>query len=524
MLALALLPLRGLQADPLDNWHWLYPSSTANQISAICAGGGAFVAVGGYGTILNSSDGKTWSSANSESLQNLWGVTFGTGMFVAVGDAGTLLTSTNSEDWSLQAGISSTNYFNGVSFGGGTFAAFTTFTVFLSTNGLGWTAVTPGFDIESMVYGDGVFEVSGDGPDTGEFFYSPDGINWNAANEEGSLTNTGTGGLLFYVDGYFADSLANAISTNGIDWTSQNYPAINSFLVYANGEIVIPSDGFTYTSTNFSTWSVHSSNLATGGPGAYATDMFVTYGNLTNDYSSSPPHLLYSTNAINWYSADSDSRNDLRAVTCYNCTMIAGGAGGVFLTSTNGQAWIESGYGAPVPPSDNVVSDLAVEDGIAVAVDWSDIDETVSLVSTNGTNWTSSVADSQAVYGFYPKIAFGNGIFVAADGVIETSTNDVQWFGIPNYSYIVDVAFGNGLFVGVGYESSVGEIVTSTDGSEWQAQNSQTDENLYAVAYGNGEWLVLGESGTVSTSLDGTNWSTTEYGGPSFGSSTFSVE
>jgi len=512
------------QADPLDNWHWLYPTATANTINAICAGGGGFVAVGAYGTILSSPDGKTWSHVDSGTLATLWGVAFGNGRFVAVGD-GTILASSNSLDWTASAsGLLAGNDMEGITFGSGIFVGFSSDTIFISTNGQDWASNAPGFEMESVVYGQGVFEASGAGTNTSEFFESSDGIHWTAANEQSISSGLIYGGLLFFANGYFATSTANVVSTDGLNWSSQDYPSINTMLAFVDGEFIIPSTGYTYTSANFSRWTTHPSNLIAGGPGAwnpgaYAAGMFVTYGQITSDYSPSPLHLLYSTNGMNWFAGDSDDRNDLYAVTSYNGAIIAAGAGGLFLESTNGQTWTEYGYGAPVPPGDNIIFDITVGNSNLVAADFVNGGQLVALNSTNGGNWTSGVVDSQSVYGAKPGIAFGNGTFVAWDGLIETSSDGLLWqAGTPSEAYIVDVAFGNGLFVGVGYSSSAGypgQIVTSTDGIDWRAQNAESPDGLLAVVYGAGQWIALGPSGTISTSPDGTNWATSVFGGPS---------
>jgi hypothetical protein len=366
-----------------------------------------------------------------------------------------------------------------------------------------------------MVYGDGLFEATGDGNNTYEFFESPDGINWNFADELNG------GGLLFYANHYFATPTANCVSTNGIYWSAQDYPAIDTVLAFANGEFVIPEANYTFTSSDFQRWSAHGSNLAkTAEPGTYAMGIYVIYGNLISDYITAVPHLLYSTNAINWYSANADAYNDLYAVADYNGTIIAGGTGGLFIESTNGQAWTEYPFGTAGVQSVSVIFDISVEENTIVAADLMSGEVLAALNSTNGVNWTSGVIDSSSVYGANPRITFGNGTFVVSDGLIETSTGGVQWqFEIPSFAYIVDVAFANGLFVGVGYSSTAGYpglLVTSTDGINWQAQDAASpDAGLFAVTYGNGQWLALGPSGTVAMSPDGTNWSTTVFGGPS---------
>ena len=51
-----------------------------------------------------------------------------------------------------------------------------------------------------------------------------------------------------------------------------------------------------------------------------------------------------------------------------------------------------------------------------------------------------------------------------------------------------------------------GTIFTSPDGTTWTERTSGTSEKLYVVTYGNGTFVVEGENGTILTSLDGTTW------------------
>jgi hypothetical protein len=71
------------------------------------------------------------------------------------------------------------------------------------------------------------------------------------------------------------------------------------------------------------------------------------------------------------------------------------------------------------------------------------------------------------------------------------------------------VAFGNGLYVAVG---NVGTVITSPDGTTWDAQFSGTTANLKSVKFLNGQFIAIGPGGTVLTSSDGVNWSSQNSG------------
>ncbi|MHB8519724.1 MAG: hypothetical protein ACYDH9_03095 [Limisphaerales bacterium] len=74
------------------------------------------------------------------------------------------------------------------------------------------------------------------------------------------------------------------------------------------------------------------------------------------------------------------------------------------------------------------------------------------------------------------------------------------------------IAYGNGQFVIVG---SKGAVVTSPDGLAWTPQYSGTTNGLAAVSYGNGQFVAVGGT-NILTSADGLAW-TPQYSGTTNG-------
>jgi len=120
-LVLALVVLSGYSsADPLDNWHQRTSGTTA-YLYGVTYGNGTFVVVG-YGAILTSQDGVTWTDQSS-GYSTLWlrGVAYGNGAFVAVGSEGVILTSPDGATWTDRSiGYGS---YRAVAYGGGSFVA-----------------------------------------------------------------------------------------------------------------------------------------------------------------------------------------------------------------------------------------------------------------------------------------------------------------------------------------------------------------------------------------------------------------
>ncbi len=146
------------------------------------------------------------------------------------------------------------------------------------------------------------------------------------------------------------------------------------------------------------------------------------------------------------------------------------------------------------------------------------------VTSADGVNWVPR----QAVKDFhFYQIAYGNGQFVAVggryrdtpgfttylkDGTILTSTNGVNWVLRPSGATngLRGSAYGNGQFVavgdpGLGFADSA-TILTSTDGVNWvQRESGLTGFNrLFGIAYGNRQFVAVGTS--IVTSANGLDW------------------
>jgi surface protein len=78
-------------------------------------------------------------------------------------------------------------------------------------------------------------------------------------------------------------------------------------------------------------------------------------------------------------------------------------------------------------------------------------------------------------------------------------------------NYWSSVAYGNGLWVAVADSGTGNRVMTSPDGINWTIRTSAADNNWKSVAYGNGLWVAVASFGTgtgnrVMTSPDGINW------------------
>jgi hypothetical protein len=139
------------------------------------------------------------------------------------------------------------------------------------------------------------------------------------------------------------------------------------------------------------------------------------------------------------------------------------------------------------------------------------------LTSPDGNTWTAAATSVPTNTVSKNGLAVGAGIVVVvgASGSIFTSTNLVDWTTVtpitPNE--LLSVSFLNGIFVATGAN---GTLLTSTDAIMWTPPNSipSTTNALRGAAFGTGStaagaaYVVVGDAGTVLTSINGTDWIT----------------
>ncbi len=128
------------------------------------------------------------------------------------------------------------------------------------------------------------------------------------------------------------------------------------------------------------------------------------------------------------------------------------------------------------------------------------------LTSGDGLTWI--LATNPAPTAGRNGIAFGAGVYVAVgDGGIFTSTDLMTW--TPTFSTtnnLFNVSFLNNGFIVTG---AGGTLLTSSNGSVWNAQVSHTTNALRGAAFRSAPtllYVVVGDGGTIVTSTDGTNW------------------
>ena len=133
--------------------------------------------------------------------------------------------------------------------------------------------------------------------------------------------------------------------------------------------------------------------------------------------------------------------------------------------------------------------------------------------SGDGIRWTD--VGHSVSRGSFHCVTYGNGLFVAGgtlEALMAISSDGIFWTAIQSTESIhanFGVTYGGGYFVAVGRGANPipnCRLIVSTDGVDWQTVARPTTNTLRAVTFGNGQYVAVGDRGTIITSTDATNW------------------
>lgn len=335
----------------------------------------------------------------------------------------------------------------------------------------------------------------------GTLLVSNDGLNWTTRQipAQNNLFN-----LQFFAGRYLAMASLNGIFTSpdAVTWTPRT-TGINGALtslqdmVSGNGRIVaFGAGGVTAVSTDAG------SNWTVGSLGGGNTDTLFGATFFLNKFfgvSGDNGRVFSSADGVAW-SAVATPATSLRALAYGAGRLVAVGAGGVIVTSTNGTAWTLSQSGTTNQLLGvNYVNNRFVAVGVLGTI----------LTSPDGLVWTPR--SSQGNQSNLQNTAFGNGRYVIAGQggrVILTSTDAENWSiltsGPSQGTHLAGVAASASAVVAAGQN---GVVVTSNDKAQWTDRTTSNPNQLHDVAYAQNKFMIVGNSGSVMTSTDeGATW------------------
>ena len=274
-------------------------------------------------------------------------------------------------------------------------------------------------------------------------------------------------------------------------WVTQP-PTLTGVVRGDNGLVSVSADGRTLFSSDGATWSGNS----TANTNALAG---IAYGHGTYVAVGKAGTILSSSDGSTWTAQTSGTTNDLNAIDFANSLFVAVGAKGTIVTSPDGTQWTQASSGLP-----SFADLFAVKFGGGVFV----AGGTAYIASSaDGITWTANFSTLGAPIS---ALAYGGGQFIAYLGYdVGTSPDGLTWTaqGKAPFSNIqmYGLAFAAGDFVVVG---DFGSIFASHDGVTWTSVPSGTSASLRAVGAFGGTLYAAGDQGTVLTSTTATNWQT----------------
>ena len=297
-------------------------------------------------------------------------------------------------------------------------------------------------------------------------------------------------------------------STSSFSETSEHLSGVT----YGNGIFVTVGDkGTILTSSNGTTWTERTSGTSEQLYAVtYGDGLFVTVGENAT--------ILTSSDGTTWTERDGLRSKwaipkYLKGVTYRKKLFVAVGRNGLILNSPDGTTWKERKSGTGY----NLVG-ITYANGIFVSVGRSG-----KIVTSFDGNWW--VKRTYVLPTRLNGVTFGNDTFmtVGDNGIILTSSDGISWTKITSVTTnslgtvkflpsLTDISCSKsssgsksstGKFIMVG---NSGTIFTSADGTSWDNRTSGTTNNLSGVTYGNNTFVTVGDNGTILTSSDGTTW------------------
>lgn len=225
----------------------------------------------------------------------------------------------------------------------------------------------------------------------------------------------------------------------------------------------------------------------------------VQYGEI----SISATEPVSGTGATVWVTQTSNfGTSAIYSIAYGNNLWAAGGNDGQLRTSTDTVTWVTRTSNAL-----NTIESISYDNNTWVAVGYATVRS-----STDAITWTTRISNFGNTG--ITCVAYGNGIWVISghSGKLASSTDAITWVtresNISNE--IRNVFYGDGKWVaaagGGGYG---GYAAVSTDAVTWTSYIVPTSFpgcDMHVVAYGNGRWVIGGESAEIGISTDAITW------------------
>ena len=262
-------------------------------------------------------------------------------------------------------------------------------------------------------------------------------------------------------------------------------------VAYGDGLYVTVGDkGSICTSPDGISWSLQESETTKVLNGiAFGNNLYVAVG--------AAGTILSSPDGKKWESQTAGTSETLNAIAFGNGVFVAVGNNGTINVSSNGASWSQPSSG-----TNERLTSVAYGTPGFVAVGQSG---TLLKGNASGTGWQPKNSGTAA---YLKGVTFGNNRYLAvyADG-ITTSADGLIWTPLAQtFGDVFGVTYGGGAFLVFTGGCQEGDIRYSTNnGNTW---NPGLKRLFYFLGgtWGNGRFVVVGNSGNILTSANGHFW------------------
>jgi hypothetical protein len=431
----------------------------------------------------------------------LLGVAYADGAYTAVGQGGVLLGSTDTITWT-QVPFVTGNTLHGVA--GNSGWRSNGLPQFMAVGDLGTAAICEGSNNWSTVSSGTTNSLYGVTWDSSFFIMVGDGGTVTELTSVGftqrpqSLVRT-TNNL------YAVASGSNGIVAAVGDLN--HWVDVGNDVYYTNGILFSLNSGFTWRSQMWegldglpNVWFPSDTFIL--GAVAYGTNGFVAVGDTGYTLEFFYPGVVFtSSQGTNWVELPNiTSENSLRGATYGNGLYVLVGDAGAIVVSSNLLNWTEAtGYHRSAITAIACSDSLCVASALPMSHGYSSFPDFSTLISTNGADWSVSTTNLPAM----ASLATGNDQFVGVSkNTIYSTTDGEIWQSNSSFTNSFrGVSYANGQFIAVGEN---GSIFTSIDAANWNDSSVVSTGSFSGVAFGNGRYVAAGS--ITATSTDGNSW------------------
>ena len=539
----------------VGTWHW----------RAVTYGNGKFVAVSWDGYTTTSTDGITWTTPVQVGSKDWNDVTYANGKFVAVGNGGYVTTSTDGITWTTPVKVANfllnwraVTYSNGKFVAVGWYNYTTTLTYYIYTlytlaygtdttytkevmfpnvTSIGEVKITKDLIANNFTtanYMNTDYYFAPNANDTWEIVAKINsGTNGKnrcifapAIDKTGVIMNITTGNKLsLWLSSATTWDIANGtagtytITANTDYWLKITYNGSQYIYSYSTDGTTWTNDVTVSSTTKISpctlllgTNYMGGSNVLTGG----SIDLKECYVKINNkivwkgerDITTKNHLTLTYPNVTKVGQLQSATLDHPERLTGFQKTVYAQTPTPTFpAASASNWEWnfrfkhrATGAWQTIYGQNKSYPSGVYIDTSNKLKLQMSTSTQSVNIVNVTGT----SVLEDGKWYDV--KVQFtGTDYFLScpqANGANGTTWTTIVQVGSD---YWLSIAYGNGKFVAVG---NSGYTSTSTDGVTWTTPKQVGSTYWNGVTYGNGKFVAVGQSGRTSTSTDGLTWTT----------------